>query len=301
MPVSLVANPEFITPPSGPFVFNPLPQVPLYTDMVRMAPNPILFEVINPAMILTVQATGGCPFPALPELITSVTLTPGNKQRKGCSILAMTETAKEVVIDIPEFSAGFSTPFMQYGSMTYAPGVPTAVLPVPLKGYYTEKYWYDNEYIFATYYQEERPPTTVNTLTLVDLLFGERTIPFSTIDRNKPQIGKDDFLAAPAKPITFDQLAVTEPAATLTYGTDYLQQFIPRISSWVKWKPSEIKKMTYYYTLTVTHTCPPFVTYFYGSMVVENNWTPNANRLAYYIDKTVGFLPPPEDGTSPTT
>ena len=38
------------------------------------------------------------------------------------------------------------------------------------------------------------------------------------------------------------------------------------------------------------HTCPPFVTSFQGSMLVQNNWTPAASRLAYYIALQKGFL-----------
>lgn len=304
MPVVIVPNNEVIG--TGPFVLNPNPTVPLYQDMPRMAPNPILYETINPALTITVQATGGCPLPALPELITSVTLIPGQGAGGtgiGCNIIKLAEIADRPVPDIPDFlmSRGFLEPSMAYGTIAGPPS-PTMALVAPLKGFYGEKYFYDAEYIYASYYRNSptldpidgsivpnAPITEQNRLTSVSLLEGRKVLPFSDVPEGIEKI-TDDIFPSPGFSLQLDQLAPFDPASVLTYGNDYLQALVPEISSWTKWKPSFIEIMNYNYTLIVTHTCPPFVTIFAGSMLVQNNWTPAANRLSYYIGLQNGFL-----------
>lgn len=305
MPVVIVPNNEVIG--TGPFVLNPNPTVPLYQDMARIAPNPILYETINPALTITVQATGGCPLPALPELITSITLVPGmgvsGGTGSGCNIIKLSEIADRPVTDIPDFlmSGGFLEPSMAYGTIAGPPS-PTMALVAPLKGFYGEKYFYDAEYIYASYYRNSptldpidgtitpnAPITDQNRLTSVSLLEGRKILPFSDVPEGIEKITSDLF-PGPGFSLQLDQLAPFDPASVLTYGNDYLQALVPEISSWTKWKPSFIEIMKYNYTLIVTHTCPPFVTSFQGSMLVQNNWTPAANRLSYYIGLQNGFL-----------
>ena len=304
MPVVIVPNNEVIG--TGPFVLNPNPTVPLYQDMPRMAPNPILYETINPALTITVQATGGCPFPALPELITSITLIPGQGAGGtgiGCNIIKLADIADRPVPDIPDFlmSMGFLEPSMAYGTIAGPPS-PTMALVAPLKGFYGEKYFYDAEYIYASYYRNSpaldpidgsivpnAPITEQNRLTSVSLLEGRKVLPFSDVPEGIEKI-TDDIFPSSGFSLQLDQLAPFDPASVLTYGNDYLQALVPEISSWTKWKPSFIEIMNYNYTLIVTHTCPPFVTIFAGSMLVQNNWTPAANRLSYYIGLQNGFL-----------
>ena len=304
MPVVIVPNNEVIG--TGPFVLNPNPTVPLYQDTARIAPNPILYETINPALTITVQATGGCPLPLLPELITSITLVPGQGVSggtgSGCNIIKLSEVADRPVTDIPDFLLPkFVEPSITYGTIVGPPS-PTMALVAPLKGFYGEKYFYDAEYIYASYYRNSptldpidgsitpnAPITKQNRLTSVSLLEGKKVLPFADVPEGIEKITADLFPGS-GFALKLDELAPFDPASVLTYGNDYLQALVPEISSWTKWKPSFIEIMKFNYTLIVTHTCPPYITSFQGSMLVQNNWTPAANRLAYYIALQNGFL-----------
>lgn len=304
MPVAIVPSNEVIG--TGPFLLNPNPTVPLYQTTPRIAPNPILYETINPALTIVVQASGGCPLPLLPELITSVTLVPGQGVSggtgSGCNIIKLSDIADRPVTDIPDFLLPrFVEPSMAYGTIAGPPS-PTMALVAPLKGFYGEKYFYDAEYIYASYYRNSptldpidgtitpnAPITKQNRLTSVSLLEGKKVLPFSDVPEGIEKITSDLF-TGPSFPLSLENLAPFDPASVLTFGNDYLQALVPEISSWTKWKPSFIEIMKYNYTLIVTHTCPPFVTSFQGSMLVQNNWTPAANRLSYYIALQNGFL-----------
>lgn len=288
----------------GDFFLKPSPTVPLFQDTVRMGPYPMLYENINPSMSITVSGGEGCPSGTIPDFITSITLIPGQNRGggKGNTIVQLAEIADEPIKDIPEFlmSAGWIEPRMSYGSV--GGFAPTLTLVAPLRGYYGEKYFYDAEYIYASYYRnspEFNPEITsgpsifdVNRLTAVSLLDGRQILEFKDIPEGIGQI-KKKYFPKPGIPIQLDDVTPKDEAVALTIGSDYLQALIPEISSWVKWKPSFIELMRYHYTLVVTHTCPPFITTFEGSMLVQNNWTPAANRLSYYIGKQKGFLDEP--------
>lgn len=302
MAVLLVPNAEVVGSPTGPFQLIPAPGVPLYQDMPRMGVNPILYETISPSMNITVKAVGGCPDPLM-DLVTSITMLPGTggTSGPGCNIISLVDIADRPVIDIPDFlmSAGFVEPNMQYGSIAGPPS-PVMTLVAPLRGFYGEKYFYDTEYIYASYYKNTPvfdpvdgvapiSPNKENTLSLISLLRGKQTIPFSAIPPASEKIRAENF-TGPSVPLALEKLAPLDPGEVLTVGSDYLQLIVPEVSSWVKWKPSFIEVMQYHYTVVVTHTCPPFVTMFYGTMLVTNNWTPTANRLTYYINLQNGFL-----------
>lgn len=309
MAVVIVPNAEVLTPGAGGFVLNPAPTVPLYQTTPRLGPNPMLYETISPTMTITVQGTGTCFAPPLPELITSVTLIPGQGvggTGAGCSITKLIDLAGEQgisVTDIPQYlmQGGFLEPSMVYGTV-FGPPAPTMALVAPLKGFYGEKYFYDAEYIYASYYKNTPTfdpigvdpkmvaPTARNRLNLASMLYGKKELPFESIPPGLTQIGQEHFPTGMGTPILLENFTPQTEASVLTVGSDYLASLVPEVSSWVKWRPSFIELMTYNYTLVVTHTCPPFVTYFPGTMVVENNWTPAANRLAYYIELQNGFL-----------
>jgi len=309
MPVQIVPNQEVLAAGAG-FQLRPIGTVPLFQSTPRLGLAPILYETINPALTITVQAVGGCPLPALPELITSITLVPGQGPSGGTgignSIVSLVDIADKPVPNIPNFSmgAGWVEPRMAYGNIAGPPS-PTMALVAPLKGYYGEKYFYDAEYVYASYYANspnfqgsfygdiaEGVVPDVNRLTAINLLQGRKFLEFDKIPKDSEEITLEMF-PPPAIPITLEQLAPITEADVLTEGSDYIAAFIPEISSWVKWRPSFIGVMQYYYTLIVTHTCPPFVTTFQGTMLVANNWTPAANRLSYYINRQVGFLDTP--------
>ena len=306
MPVAIVPNPKVLVTGSN-FVLLPAPTVPLFQDTTRLGPNPVLYENIDPSLAITVTGGEGCPAGTIPDFITSVTLVPGqnNGGGKGNTIISLVEIADKPVKDIPQFSmgAGWSEPRMSYG--TIAGFAPTLTLVAPLRGYYGEKYFYDAEYIYASYYQNtpefsgsfydeisKGVVPDVNRLVAISLLEGRRFLEFKDIPKDIDQI-ETQYFPKQGIPIQLEDVTPKDETLALTEGSDYLAGFIPEISSWVKWKPSFIEIMRYYYTLVVTHTCPPFVTTFEGSMLVQNNWTPAANRLSYYIDRQVGFLDTP--------
>lgn len=301
MPVKIIPSPEVIVT-GNTFLLKPSPGIPVFGDYVRTGVMPLLYENINPGLSITVTGGEGCPPGTIPDFITSITLVPGqnNGTGQGNTIVSVIDLADGPIPDIPEFNmaAGWSEPRISYG--TIAGFAPTLTLVSPLTGYYGEKYFYDAEYIYASYYRNspEFDPlsedfatseTRVNRLTAVSLLDGKRSLKFEDIPKDIDQISIDLFPKT-GIPIVLENITPSDESAALKYGSDYLQALIPEISSWVKWRPSFIEVMRYYYTLVVTHTCPPFVTTFEGSMLVENNWTPAANRLSYYIDQQVGFL-----------
>ena len=301
MPVKIIPSPEVIVT-GNTFLLKPSPGTPVFGDYVRTGVMPLLYENINPGLSITVTGGEGCPPGTIPDFITSITLVPGqnNGTGQGNTIVSVIDLADGPISDIEEFNMAklWSEPRISYG--TIAGFAPTLTLVAPLKGYYSEKYFYDAEYIYASYYRNspEFNPLNpdnkvsifdVNRLTAVNLLQGRRILEFKDIPEDTEKISTDLF---PRKgiPIDLEDITPIDEGAVLKYGSDYLQDLIPEISSWVKWRPSFIEVMRYYYTLVVTHTCPPFVTTFEGSMLVENNWTPAANRLSYYIDQQVGFL-----------
>ena len=298
--VTLVGTPEVITGPTGPFVLNPNPTTPLFSNEPRTATSPILYETISPTMTITATATGFCP-PApvpVPNLITSIAIFPGQAQNSGtgCSITKLADLADRPVTNLPDYQLPiFNEPYMQYGSFAGPPSA-TMSLVTPLRGLYGEKYFYDSEYIYASYekgqFNGKTPtsPSKENRLTSINLLKGKQTIPFSALPEGIDSISTDLF-TGPASPIVLSNLEPDSVNQAISIGSDYLYtNAVPEASSWVKWRPSFIEVMTYYYHVVVTHTCPPFVTTFQGSMTVQNNWTPAASRLAYYIGLQKGFL-----------
>ena len=313
MAVAIVPNAEVLSTGALAFVLRPNPTVPLYQTEPRIGINPMLYETISPTMTITVTGTGTCGPLALPELITSITILPGQGVGgvgAGCSIVSLSEIAASYPgtppVDIPQMliQGGFLEPSMVYGTVI-SPGAPTLALVAPLRGFYGEKYFYDAEYIYASYYRNSpaldpvdgtiapnAPITRQNRLTSVSLLEGKKQMPFSAVPPLTETITDDSFTGPQTTitPINFLDFVPVDPASAITIGNDYFTGLVPEVSSWVKWKPSFIEIMRYNYTLVVTHTCPPFVTVFQGYMLVQNNWTPAANRLTYYINLQNGFL-----------
>lgn len=306
----VIPNAEVLTPGAGGFVLNPAPTVPLYQTTPRLGPNPMLYETISPTMTIVVQAVGGCPVDKIPNLITSVTLIPGQGTGgvgTGCSIVKLIDLALEqgiTITDIPQYlmSGGFLEPSIVYGTIA-GPPVPTMALPNPLKGFYGEKYFYDAEYIYASWFKNSpaldpvdgtiapnAPITQQNRLTSISLLGGKKQLPFADLDLPEGATQITDSLFPPGIPISFESFVPLDPALAVTIGNDYFTGLTDEISAWVKWKPSFIELMRYNYTLIVTHTCPPFVTVLQGYMIVQNNWMAAANRLNYYIGLQKGFL-----------
>ena len=289
MPVQLVTTPSCIVT-GNTFKLVPAPNYVKYLEETRpMGEYPWLYEIINPSTVITAIGVGGCPPPKLPELITGIRI-----EGTGCSILKIADVAYEQGYprpqNIPEMTQGFNEPFVEYGSIT-SPPVPSLSLVNPLIGYYSEKYFHDSEWIFGTFYETETD-ILKNNYTSVDLIRGYRKMNLEDVPPEVDQLTSEVFPGQYAQ-LDVNKLAPLDPLYVQTKGTDFFDQFEPEISLWVRMKPSLIELMQYRYLLTVTHTCPPYVTTFTGTMDVVNNWTPTANRIGYWLDRTVGFLPPP--------
>lgn len=295
----MTPNPQVLVTSPTTFELKPTPTTPLYSETPRTGLNPWLYETINPALSIECVAAGVCPgvTVATPELITGMTLTPGHAvgTGPGCSILV------GPVSNIPEMQLPlFAEPSMTYSTITYGAGVPLATLVAPLKGYYSERYFYDAEYIFATYYTTQAP-NRIDKLTLIDPLVGKRTMPLTELTAilAKSDIGRINKSMFSGESIAIPQqsLYVDDPTTVITSGNPFLESATTDVSAWIKFKPSEIEQMMYYYTLTVTHTCPPFITRFYGTMTVNNNWNAVQKRLQYYLNKATGIIPDPDAST----
>ena len=289
MPVQLVTTPSCIVTGST-FQLVPAPNYVKYVEETRlMGVHPWLYEIINPSTVITAVGVGGCPADRIPELITGIRI-----EGTGCSILKIADVAYEqgypIPQDIPEMTQGFNEPFVEYGSIVSAP-VPSLSLFNPLIGYYSEKYFHDSEWIFGTFYETETD-ILKNNYTSVDLIRGYRKMNLEDVPPEVDQLTSEVFPGQYAQ-LDVNKLSVVDPLYVQTKGTDFFDQFEPEISLWVRMKPSLIELMQYRYIVTVTHTCPPYVTTFTGTMDVVNNWTPTANRIGYWLDRTVGFLPPP--------
>ena len=289
MPVQLVTTPSCIVT-GNTFKLVPAPNYVKYLEETRpMGEYPWLYEIINPSTVITAIGVGGCPPPKVPELITGIRI-----EGTGCSILKIADVAYEqgypIPQNIPEMTQGFNEPFVEYGSIT-SPPVPSLSLVNPLIGYYSEKYFHDSEWIFGTFYETETD-ILKNNYTSVDLIRGYRKMNLEDVPPEVDQLTSEVFPGQYAQ-LDVNKLAPLDPLYVQTKGTDFFDQFEPEISLWVRMKPSLIELMQYQYLLTVTHTCPPYVTTFTGTMDVVNNWTPTANRIGYWLDRTVGFLPPP--------
>ena len=283
MTVTIIPNAEVTTGGSG-FILNPSPSAdpPLGTNKTTSGPIPWLYETINPGLTITITTGTGMCGP-VPDLILSAEIYPGTTEGGGigCSV------AVGGVGNIPEFALpGFNAPLMKYGKY---PGNGTQTLPMinPLIGMYTEKYFWDQEYIWATYY-ENTDDVKVNKLEYLDLIKGNRFRPIDLNDEKLKRITKDDFTKI-GDPIDFNTITIDDVKDAETIGPPYLDRITKDVTAWVKYKPSFIQVMRYYYVIRVTHACPPFVSYLYGHMDISNNWSLYGPRLEYYIEKGVGF------------
>ena len=122
-----------------------------------------IYENINPVPI-TAQGNlvcpGGTPFsPVQPsqEMITGISIAPGSSAgRTGVGVTVL--MSRGGVGDIPEMSMPiYSEPYIKYFDITSGP-VPTLVLPIPLTGYVTEKYFWDGDAGFSELYQGKETP-----------------------------------------------------------------------------------------------------------------------------------------------
>ena len=297
-PPTITPSEEVIVTGPTTFELRPAPGNLLYTTppQPREGTQPWLYETLGSVTPISIEcvASGIAPPipPGTPHVILSMTLTPGLAVGSGPGCTIITSNGAQ---DIPEMQLPvFSEPNIVYGSATFGSGVPVATLPNALQGFYSEKYFHDQEYIFATYYATQTP-NRADKFTLIDLINGNKTLTREAFNA-LPEQGRitADLFPGTGTPVNFLGLAVDDSTDVLTSGTEFLDSLTNEVSAWIKFKPSEISVMRYYYTLTVTTNCPPYTHVFTGHMDVNNNWDPAQTRLNYYLNKGIGLIPDPE-------
>lgn len=245
-------------------------------------------ETIGPVSITAKSTTicfGGTPGPAQPspERIIGISISGGVGRPNtglGCSVLIGGLPA------LPEMSYGlFSEPLLVYKSIFVPyPGVESLTLPVALTGKISEKYFYDGEYgssnLSRSAYEKDSisGSSLVNGLTLIKRPFPEGKVNFKVAPRVGSVTLNTMYPRTPAEAITTHNSVVS---STSGKGPSYV----------VSYKPSLIRRMRYYFVISVYSTCPPYVTYFPAIMDVDNNWSYHTKRVLYRVNKQIGAAP----------
>lgn len=249
-------------PPPGPFVLQ---------DMSRQGQNLNIYEtcgVINITAQGNLICPGGTPGPTQPspELITGISVTQLN-----CIVL------KGPVPTIPEMNPA-STPQLSVSSIQSAP-TPTLVLPLPLIGNFTEKYMYDGEAGFVESYKGLEVPTVRDNVRSATFFAGEGKKPLSYPERFKKQ---KEFGGSGGGSLRFSSVVGREGYGPLIHdkaqaGSNYVWSY----------KPSLIRTLRFFYTITVTSTCPPYTWQFPAYIDVDNNWVNHKKRTIHRLSRQV--------------
>ena len=261
----------------------------------RNSLNLNLYENIAPVQI-TAQGNlicpGGTPLSPVqpsPELITGIRITPGEspgRQGRGVQVLA----SRGGVRDIPEMILPtFNESFMQYYNIgPIFPGSPTLVLPVALSGYVSEKYFHDTDSGFSELYVGQFTPSTKDNIRGASLTSGVGSVKTPGFKRDKKVTVKKNIPGSGTLPISANTVT---PGAAITQGNTATQQASRNSNYMWSMSPSRILTLRFWFTITVTSTCPPYNWYFKAYMDCDNNWIPHAKRIQYRINKQKRALP----------
>lgn len=277
----LVPGPGFIAAGSGWKILPPPSGNPIGSSTPRQGENLNIYEIINPSVQIIAQGSLACPSS---ELINGISIARGsapNLSGIGVSVLS------GGVRNIPEMSMPvFSEPYVVYNRIQIAPGLPTLTLPAPLTGYISEKYLWDQEYAAGTYSTDT---AKLNQDQIVgasyDRGIGIRKRPFpekALVPRKDISAGSSLFLS------TITPMA---PGQAATSGSSAIETASKNSSYTISYRASFIRTLRFFYTITVTSTCPPYIFYFPAYMDVDNNWDNHAKRVTYRINRSKGPLP----------
>jgi hypothetical protein len=253
-----------------------------------------IYEMINPVPITaqsSVVCPGGTPFSLSqpsPELITGVSIAPGssaNRSGVGVTVLA----SREGIGNIPEMAMPiYSEPYIKYFDITSAP-VFTLVLPVPLTGYVSEKYFWDGEAGFSELYKGKETPLLRDNIRGVSKQGGVGIVKTPGFPRDKAITVKKNIPGSGTLPIS--DTTPLPGIGSLTIGSPATERAAVNSSYMWSMRPSMILVERLFFTITVTSTCPPYIWYFPAYMDVENNWTAHGKRILYRINRQKTALP----------
>lgn len=287
----LLPGPGF-TNVGGMWQILPAPGPSLF-DIGRESINLNIYELVQPVPI-TAQSSlicpGGTPFSPTqpsPELITGVRIDPGTGtpfNGPGVSVLVTRGPG-----NIPEMiHAVFKEPNLNFNSIQIAPGSLTLTLPVPITGYVSEKYLWDGDAGFSELYSGTYTPQTRDNLRGAARIGGAGVSKAPGFKRDKKVTVEKDIPGSGTLPISDTEVL---PGAALGLGSKATQTAAANSNYMWSMRPSEIITLRFFYVITVTSTCPPYIWYFQAYMDVDNNWIPHARRVQYRINKQKAAKP----------
>lgn len=253
-----------------------------------------VYENISPVQI-TAQGNlicpGGTPLSPVqpsPELITGIRIDPGEapgRSGRGVSVLR----SRGGVGNIPEMLLPTFSEYIQHYSIgPIFPGTPTLVLPVALSGYVSEKYFHDADAGFSEIYKGDFTPRIRDNLRGASLLTGAGTVKSPGFKRDKKLKVKKDIPGSGTLPISASAVSTSK---AVTEGNTSTQLAAKNSNYMWSMSPSLILTLRFYFTITVTSTCPPYTWYFKAYMDCDNNWVPHARRIQYRINKQRTAIP----------
>lgn len=288
----LLPGPGFIQS-GGMWEILPTPGVGMFGTF-RESASLNIYENINPVPITAQSSTacpGGTPFSLTqpsPELITGISIAPGSSVgRTGVGVTVL--MSRGGVGNIPEMAMPiYNEPYIKYFDITSAP-VFTLVLPVPITGYVTEKYFWDGDVGFSELYEGKETPSTRDNIRGASRQGGVGIVKTPGFPRDKGISVAKNIPGSGTLPISMNE--VGPGAAAVTVGSAAAEQASVNSSYMWSMKPSQIQVERLFFTITVTSTCPPYTWIFPAYMDVDNNWTPHGERIKYRINRQKRALP----------
>lgn len=252
-----------------------------------------IYENINPVPITAqgnLTCPGGTPFSPVqpsPELITGISIAPGSGVgRTGIGVSVI--LSRGGVGGVPEMSMPmYNETYVRYFNITSAP-VPTLVLPVPLTGYVTEKYFWDGDAGFSELYKGTTTPLARDNIRGASLQGGVGVSKAPGFPRDKAISVKKNIPGSGTLPISSNEVPLS---AAVTRGSVATEQAAANSSYMWSMKPSMIIIERLFFTITVTSTCPPYTWNFPAYMDVVNNWSAHGKRIQYRINRQKTALP----------
>jgi hypothetical protein len=245
-----------------------------------------VYETITPVQITAqgiLVCPGGTPGPSQPspELIKKIRIDPGlSAPNAGAGVSVLVGS----VGNIPEMQCPvFREPNVSYGMI--AGLAPTLVLTPPLTGYISEKYLHDMQVGFSELYVGKEVPERRDNLRGLRRSggYGVSRSPFK---RDKVIRVQKDIPGSGTLPVSAMEIKGAQAARTV--GSQSVSNTAKNSNYLFAYRPSLIRTLRFYYTITVESTCPPYIFFFKAYMDVDNNWDSHASRVKYRINRQRG-------------
>lgn len=253
--------------------------------VVRGGRNYNVNEIIGPVNI-TAKSSLICPGGSLvpgptPELIYGISIASGvgiPRSGNGCTVtLGPVPSIPEMVCPV------FFEPFLVYKSIFLLVPVPKLTLPLAITGRISEKYFYDGDFGVSFLSKSNTDTDTVRGASFLD----GKTL----IKRPFPE-GRIDFKKAPkVGSVTLNTVYSRTPAEGVTTHSALHEETAAGSSYLVSYRPSLIRRLRFFFVITVYTTCPPYTHRFNAYMDVDNNWSYHQKRVKYRVGKQLGAKP----------